>query len=159
MNANDKSAITVSEQPAVRLIGMSVRTSMAKVPADCGALFARFGPRMGEVATNGGGASYGVSFMVEGSQDAFDYWAALPAAGDAPVPAGMAECQIPAGLHASAGFDSFAGIGAVFEKLYTQWLPSQNEYVLRAGAPSYEFYAADAMQTGKGKVFMPVVRK
>lgn len=144
----------VVEKPAVRIVGLHVRTNLANASANCGKLFGQFGPRMHEITDNGGGVSYGVSWMV--GEREFDYWAALPVGADANVPEGMDSAEIPAGLYVEVPFASLEEIGRAYQRVFAEWLPSQREFVLRDDAPSFELYPADWEKTKRGSVFMPV---
>lgn len=156
---NEAVNVKVVEKPAVRVIGQSVRTNFQKASADCGRLFGAFSGRMGEIVSSGKGESYGVSWMVEGSETEFDYWAALPVAEGAVVPSGMKACVVPAGLYAECPFGSFGEISRAYQKIFMEWLPRQSAYALREDAPSFEYYPADAKKSGLGIVYMPLVKR
>lgn len=91
--------IKVVEFPTKQLMGIKVRTNMAKAKEDCQALWQNFCPQLPKIY---GKESYGVSIMLN-AQD-FDYWAALrltnrfqqalkpPAFRPAPTPAAL--CRI-----------------------------------------------------------------
>ncbi|MDL2272789.1 GyrI-like domain-containing protein [Desulfovibrio sp. OttesenSCG-928-I05] len=157
---NNSLAVSVVTRSAQRVIGMVVRTSMATALIDCPKLWSEtFGPRIHELEC--GGESYGISWMVQdtdqtaqsagaGTDDCvFDYWAALPAREDAPIPDGMRECYLPEGHYAECHVASLQGLAAAYNYIYGTWLPGQNEYTVDMRGASYELYPADYLRTGR----------
>lgn len=151
--------INVSPVPAVRVIGIKVRTDMGKAMVDCPKLWDEtFVPRMQEVeALNC--TAYGVSEVVDCQAGIFDYWAALPAAPNAPIPAGMGALDLPTGLYAQCRVESLADIGAAYDFICSTWPSSQTEFVLDYTARGYEFYPADFMETGVFYIYVMVNKK
>lgn len=151
--------INVSPVPAARVIGIKIRTDMSKATVDCPKLWHEtFAPRMQEV-DGFNGTAYGVSQTVDCQAGIFDYWAAVPAAPDAPIPAGMEALDMPAGLYAQCRVESLADIGAAYNFVYLAWPPSQTEFTLDYTARCYEFYPADSMETGVFYIYVMVNKK
>ncbi len=147
--------VTVVEYPATRLIGLKVRTSMQKAETDCMAVWETFGPRMGELLGDGGGrGSYGVSVMLNAEE--FEYWAAVPTAPSAAVPAGMAGFDLPAGLFAKTTAASLEALKEAYMFLYETWAKSQKEYAVDYQGPCFELYPPNFQMTDSFEVFMPV---
>ena len=158
-NVNKEFEIKVSPTPAQRVMGIKVRTSMAAAMTDCPKLWHEtFAPRMHEV-DGFNGTAYGVSEVVDCQAGVFDYWAAVPAAPNAPAPEGMESLDLPGGLYAQCRVESLADIGAAYEFLYSAWLPAQTEFTPDYAARCYEFYPADSMETGVFYIYVRVNEK
>lgn len=158
------SALTVSvvTRPAQRVIGMVVRTSMASALSDCPSLWNEvFGPRIHEVECQGPRESYGISWMVQDTDQTanaagsgqgvcvFDYWAALPVGEDAPIPDGMRECYLPEGQYAECHVASLRDLSEAYTHIYETWLPGQNAYTVDMRGACYELYPEDYLRTGR----------
>lgn len=151
--------VTVSPVPAARVIGIKIRTDMGKAMLDGPKLWHEtFVPRMQEME-NLNGTAYGVSEVVDCQAGIFDYWAAMPARPDAPVPAGMEALDLPAGLYAQCRVESMADIGAAYDFICSAWPASQTEFMLDYTARGYEFYPADFMETGVFYIYVLVNKK
>ena len=152
-------SMQVSQIPAVRVMGIKVRTTMQDAPADCAKLWREtFMPRMQEVP-GGNGAAYGVSEVVDIRDGIFDYWAAVPTTHDASAPVGMEALDLPAGLYAQCRVESLPEIKAAYDFLYYEWLPAQKEYVPDYASRCYEFYPADYPNTGVFYIFLRLNKK
>lgn len=159
-NGKTDFAVSLEERPALRVMGVKVGTDMDHASLDCPALWKAFEPRMREVACSRP-ESYGISVLTgnpEKNGCAFDYWAALPAAKDAPLPEGMEEFRLFAGTHAFFEVPSLAEASAAYGWFYTQWLPGQNEYTLNMASPCFELYTEGFLKTGKFFLYFPVAR-
>lgn len=149
--------VTVVEYPAKRLIGMKVRTSMAKADTDCGALWQAFGPRLEELPKGAGGrGSYGVSVMLNAED--FDYWAAVEMAPSAAVPDGLGGLGLPAGLYAKVTVPNLDRLGPAFMYLYEAWPKSQPGYAINYQVPCFELYPPNWQVTDALEAFMPVIK-
>ena len=86
-------AVVLLQHQSVRLVGVSINTSLHQAPIDCPRLWNDvFAPRMPELSGKAAhlyqGPSYGVSVFTDHQGLAFDYWAAMEAPQvDAPPPA------------------------------------------------------------------------
>ena len=151
--------INVSPVPAARVIGIKIRTDMGKAMIDCPQLWHEtFAPRMQEVE-GFNGTAYGVSEVVDCQAGIFDYWAAVPATPNAPIPAGMEALDLPAGLYAQCRVESLADIKAAYDFLCYEWLPAQKEYAPDYTARCYEFYPVDYPNSGVFYIFVRVNEK
>ena len=130
---------SIVQQPALRLVGLQIRTRpmSPQIPA----LWPRFVARMPEIAqVPGPRVTWGAMQTVAGEPDTLVYLAAAPVAPDAPVPAGMAALDVPAGTHAVFEF-SFKDIGSVYPFIFETWLPASG--FTQAATPLLERYGAD----------------
>ena len=141
--AKKEFAIKVSQIPAVRVMGVKIRTTMHAAPTDCARLWNEtFMPRMQDVP-GANGAAYGISEAIDCEAGIFDYWAAVPAAQGAAALPGMDILDLPGGLYAQCRVESLADIKTAYDFIYSAWLPGQTEYTHDYTAPCYEFYPAD----------------
>lgn len=147
------------ECKAVRVIGVKIMTSMDNAFKDCSQLWGDFMPRMPEVQLDGEMRSYGVSVMTGGAGGEFEYWAALPVAAAAPIPAGMFEMTLPAGLYAECWITGLDKLSDCFNYIYSAWLPANTEYEMEATHPSYELYLSDYEKTGRIGIYFPIKKK
>ena len=143
--------IKVVDFPAKQLMGIKVRTNMAKAKEDCPTLWQNFCPQMPKIY---GKESYGVSIMLN-AQD-FDYWAAVEAEGQ--VPSGIETTSIPSGSYARCTVPNLESIGAGYMFMYQTWLGGQQEWKLNEQAPCFELYPADWNPSMPFDLFMPVKR-
>ena len=151
--------VKVSPVPAARVMGIKIRTNMTTAMVDCPKLWHEaFAPRMQEVQ-GFNGTAYGVSEVVDCQAGIFDYWAAVPAAPNAPIPAGMEALDLPDGLYAQCRVESLADIGAAYDFIYSTWPSSQTEFTLDYTTRCYEFYPADSMETGVFYIYVMVNKK
>ena len=151
--------VKVNPVPAARVMGIKIRTSMNTAMVDCPKLWHEtFAPRMQEVE-GFNGTAYGVSEAVDCQAGIFDYWAAVPAAKDAPIPAGMEALDLPAGLYAQCRVESLADIGAAYDFIYSVWPSAQTEFALDYTVRCYEFYPTDSMETGVFYIYVMVNKK
>lgn len=148
--------VSITEFPALSLVGMKVATSMSKARTDCSALWQRFGPRMAELGPIAG-ESYGVSMMLN-EQD-FEYWAVVPAAASVVPPAGMERLEIPAASYAKCLAPNLEKMTQAFMYLYTEWPKSQTLYAPNEQAPSLERYQPHWKMDDGVEVYMPIKKK
>ena len=144
--------ITVVDVAALQLVGIKVRTTMAKAKEDCSALWHSFCPAMQKLAE---GKGYGISVMIN-EQD-FEYWAAAEAPTGA-CPAGLEPVELPAGSYARCVVPNLESIGAGYMFMYQTWLGGQQEWKLNEQAPCFELYPADWNPSMPFDLFMPVKR-
>ena len=154
--------VSVSQRPQLRLFGISVRTSMSNASVDCPHLWEKlFGPRMHEISGKKPdtyhGPSYGISIMHDTQN--FEYWAAMPASEGLPLPKGMRQTELPAGLYASCLVPSLAQLGEAYTCLYETWPKTVAEYVADMQAPCFEYYDERYMESGAFEIYMPILKK
>lgn len=142
--------VTIVDFSAKKLMGIKVRTSMAKAQQDCPALWQNFCPKMPDIFNK---QSYGISVMLN-EQD-FDYWAAAEAPEDT---AGLEPTGIPAGSYARCQVPDLQSIGAGYMFMYQTWLGGQQEWKLNEQAPCFELYPTDWNPTMPLELFVPVKR-
>ena len=147
--------VTVVHRDAEQAVGVKVRTTMDKAFEDCPRLWSEiFAPRMPEVITFPS-HSFGISVMVDEAEGSFDYWAALPWHPGDPVPEGMAVFDLPEGRYAECRVTSLAELAPAYQHIFSVWAPSSG-YELPEDLPSYEYYPADHLETGRLVLYMPV---
>lgn len=152
--------VNIVERPVLKTAGLKVRTTMQKASVDCPALWEKeFGPQMWSFPVDPAfpNASFGVSIMLD--SDTFDYWAVMPIAPGAPVPAGMDRLEIPGGLYAECAIASLAELGEAYTFIYMNWGPAQKKYALNMQGASYELYTNEFMTTGKLTIYCPLLEK
>ncbi|MGL6226202.1 MAG: GyrI-like domain-containing protein [Thermoguttaceae bacterium] len=157
--------VSIVEFSAKHLVGMKVATSMQNAQVDCQKAWETFAPRMSEVhgtvcgcGSCGCTEAFGVSVMT--SENEFDYWAAVPAAPETPLPSGMGRIEIPAGLYAkctvSGGLEKLV---EAFMYIYGPWIHGQTEYCLSMQAPCFEQYPPNWQFDADFDIFAPVVKQ
>ena len=144
--------VSVVNYAAKQLVGIKVRTSMAKAKEDCPALWQNFCPKMQKIEE---GEGYGISVMIN-EQD-FDYWAAAEAPKGA-CPEGLEPVELPAGDYARCVVPNLESIGAGYMFMYQTWLAAQGDWKLNEQAPCFELYPADWNPAMPFELFMPVKR-
>ena len=154
-------AVSVTQRPHTRLFGISVRTDMSKAPVDGHHLWEKvFAPRMHEISGKKPdeyhGPSYGIAVMID--EQYFDYWAAMPAPEGLPLPEGMRQIELPAGLYAGCEVSSLAQLGEAYCYLYEAWPKTVKEYALNMQAPSFEYYDQRFCESGALEVYVPVLK-
>ncbi len=157
-------AVSVTEQPALALVGMMTRTSMEHSGRDCPALWEAFARRIHEVTGGDPGVfpahSYGPSFNVDPQTGCFDYWAAVAAPTGAAAPQGMERVTVPAGLYASCVAPSLAALADAYATLFQIWPASQAEYGMDDARPCYErYHTVTYANDGSFELFVPVKKK
>jgi len=121
------------------------------------ALWQRFGPQIGHVPNQAGGAAYGVCCNADDAGN-FDYIAGVEVASFDDLPAEFARVRIPARRYAVfAHRDHISRIRATHYTIWTRWLPQSGHAF--ADAPSFERYTADFdpwSGTGLVEIWMPI---
>ncbi|CAK7012552.1 MAG: hypothetical protein DESF_00497 [Desulfovibrio sp.] len=145
--------ITVVDFPATRLMGMKVRTSIARAHEDCPAIWQQFGPRMADIA---GKPFYGVSCMLNAEE--IEYWAAMEADGRE-LPADMGHHVIPAGTYAACRVPNLENIGEAYMFIFEKWFASQEAYVYNEQAPCFELYPPDWNPGASFELYVPVMAR
>jgi len=145
----------IVEYPAKRLVGMKVRTNMQSAMEDCYGAWNAFMPRMAEV--NGEPEeSFGVSVMI--NENDFDYWTALEATTQGPLPDGMQVVNIASGTYVRCTVPNMEKLGDAYIYLYTTWNQSQShaEYVLDMEVGSFERYPCDWQPDTPFEIYAPL---
>ena len=149
----------IAPAPALRVIGMKIRSSLEFASRDCPKLWQEsFAPRMTEVV-GFNGAAYGVSVMIDCETMTFDYLAAVSAAPDAAVPSGMEAMSLSGGTYAQCKVESLAKVSAAYKFVYGPWLEAQSRWELDLSAPCYEFYPAEYMENNIFYIYVKVNEK
>ena len=144
--------VSVVNFAAKQLVGIKVRTSMAKAKEDCSALWHNFCPKMQKIEE---GEGYGISVMI--NEQEFDYWAAAEAP-KGTCPAGLEPVELPAGDYARCVVPNLESIGEGYMFMHQTWLAAQGEWKLNEQAPCFELYPADWTPAMPFELFMPVKR-
>ena len=116
-------AVTVLQYQQVRLVGVSIHTTLHKAPVDCPRLwsdvFAHRMPELSGKAQNAyQGPSYGVSVFTDHKGLAFNYWAAMEAPDIAEPPMGMSEVILPGGLYACCRIPAPGMLREAYDYMY-----------------------------------------
>lgn len=148
---------TIVELPPRHLVGRKVRTTMAKAPVDCSALWQDFGAGFDSLGLKDVRGSFGVSVMLDAEN--FDYWAAVEFDPARPVPEGLESFDLPGGLYARAEVPNLEKLGPGYMYLYEQWPKKQPDYAVNFQGASFELYPTNWQPTGPLEIFMPLVKK
>lgn len=142
--------------------GFKIRTDMQHTSVDCPKLWMeKFGPIMCSLPADPAypGQSYGLSTNADTATGAFDYWATMPLAPDAEIPAGMESVILPAGEYLVCDLETLADIGPAFGAVYEEWLPSQTDYKLDMLAPFFELYGPQYLKNGRLSIGCRLIRQ
>ncbi len=150
---------TIVERPAIRAAGIKVSTAMEKASVDCVKIWEDFMPFMAGFPADPAraGESYGVCVMT--SETAFDYWAVMPLAPGAGVPAGLAEIALPGGFYGECPVKSLEELTHAYTYMYMTWGPALTDYAMDFQRAGYELYGADFQKNGSLTVYCPLVEK
>lgn len=152
----------LTERPACTAAGVKVATTMQNANVDCMKLWSDdFGPKMSSFPADPAfnGECYGISSDQNMEKGTFTYWAAMPLAPGAAVPAGMETIELPAGMYVACHHLALADIGPAYTEMYEQWLPSQSAYDLDLASPGLELYTHEFEQSGKLSIFCRLIEK
>jgi len=138
-NENMSYKVTVGEQPARRLAGLSKRLNMRDSHKECPILWEKFMPIMKELAPIAGEGSFGVSVNMDEKGD-FDYWAAVAVTQDSIVPSGINCMDVKGGKYAQLVVTNLANVSEAYQYIYTEWGKTQNDYRIDFTAACLEFY-------------------
>lgn len=131
----------------LRLVGMTVRTTMEKARTDCPALWMTFAGRIAELCQQPGfcadnpvleRGSFGLS--TDMTQEGFTYWAAVSVLPDVEVPAGLEEILLPARSYARCAVPNLAAVGQAFTAMYMEWPTEQMDYAPDMDGVCFELY-------------------
>ena len=153
-------AISVSEHPALELIGMKIRTTMQTCQEDCTKIWEEaFIPLVQRLYPEGNCPSWGASTAYDAATGSFDYWALTKAPQGQPIPKELKAFSLPAGLYAQCALTSIAEIHTAYHYLYSRWLPSQTTYIDLEDSVSFEYYPPDFCEAGCMNIYIPVSRR
>ncbi len=150
-------SVEVVDHPAVRLVGMKIRSTLPNASIDCPALWQQFLPRdIGELL-GGGKNAYGVSIMLNDHE--FDYWAAAEIDPKLPVPDDMESVELAHGTYACCSVPGYSALDAAYEYLLHCWLRDQNTSAREHHAHCFELYPSYWHPSIAFRLFVPVKRK
>ncbi len=145
--------VTLETHEAFQVMG--VDTMIDPTQADYAAIWSQqYDPHDGDVLAAGGGPDcLGVYYCQGDTQSLFVAGRIIPA--DAVSPEGLSVHQVPGGLWAQFSC-SFDDIGAIWQAIYSQWLPAQTHLRADNARPSYEVFPPDTMSGGRIRICIPV---
>jgi len=144
--------------PAVKLAGIRIRTDMQTAPEDLKTLWNQFLPHIQKhLSEKKDTPTYGVSWVVDPETCSFDYIAAVQPGRNNTLPEEFEETTIPAGLYAECTLPSREELYRLYNYLYYEWLPEQEENFSVGDAPCYEVYPDNYFKGGHMKLYIPVV--
>lgn len=155
-------AVVLLQHQSVRLVGVSVNTSLHQAPIDCPRLWNDvFAPRMPELSGKAAnlyqGPSYGVSVFTDHQGLAFDYWAAMEAPQVEAPPLGMDEVILPGGLYACCRIPAAGMLREAYDYMYDEWPNSPEGLAVQFDKPCFERYDSRFFQSGTHDVYVPVL--
>jgi len=155
-------AVTVLQYQQVRLVGVSIHTTLHKAPVDCPRLwsdvFAHRMPELSGKAQNAyQGPSYGVSVFTDHKGLAFNYWAAMEAPDIAEPPMGMSEVILPGGLYACCRIPAPGMLREAYDYMYDVWPQTGEGFPVQVDKPCFERYDSRFFQSGTHDVYVPIL--
>ncbi|QCC86792.1 AraC family transcriptional regulator [Desulfovibrio desulfuricans] len=155
-------AVTVLQYQQVRLVGVSIHTTLHKAPVDCPRLwsdvFAHRMPELSGKAQNAyQGPSYGVSVFTDHKGLAFNYWAAMEAPDIAEPPMGMSEVILPGGLYACCRIPAPGMLREAYDYMYDVWPQTAEGFPVQVDKPCFERYDSRFFQSGTHDVYVPIL--
>ncbi len=147
-------SVEVVEHPAMRLVGMKIRTTIPNASKECPVLWHEFMPReIGELF-GGSKPTYGVSTTARRQQ--FDYWAAVEIDPNLPIPDDMETVLIPHGEYAFCKVPGYESLDEAYDYMFREWLPRQSDYVHQRQSPCFEHYPSYWQPTEHLALYVPV---
>lgn len=144
--------------PAMRWAGIMRRYSMEsrrEIPQ----LWGQFAPHIGQIPSQVGRRSYGISVLVSGTDCDFDYMAAVEVHASAEIPAGMTEFAIPPQKFAVLLHTGHVSeLPGFIDAIYRQWLPTSG--LRTAPGPCIECYTEEfcgEKMIGGMEIWVPIV--
>ncbi len=151
-------SLRIVPRPAVRLAGIRIRTDMRAAPEDVQNLWRDALPRINElIAEKKDAPTYGVSWVIDSETCSFDYCAAVKSGTNSVLPDEFEETIIPGGLYAECTLPSREALQRLYNYLYYEWLPEQEESIGIGDTPCYEVYPRDYFDDGHMKLYIPIV--
>lgn len=94
------------------------------------------------------------------SPTGFYYMAAIDAPANGPIPDGMQEFILPAGVYVKCSCSGIDKIGEVFGFIYEgPWVKENTDFIVDFEKPCFEGYAAEYLTTGQLYIYAPLKRK
>ncbi|KAK2943645.1 hypothetical protein BLNAU_21435 [Blattamonas nauphoetae] len=154
----DKFEVKPAFHCRMRAIGQKVLTTMADVQPKAVALWEVFTKRMTEPKVLYPG-SFGVSVMLsEKPEDAFEYWAVVPATPDSEVPEGM-EVLIVEPCDYVEVTTTLDKMQEVFAFMFGEWAQKNPEQKLSTTLPNLEWYPPNHSDTQELTICFPLEKK
>ncbi len=151
-------SLRIVSRPAVRLAGIKIRTGMQTAMEDVKNLWQDALPLISELVSGKRDTpTYGVSWVIDAETCSFDYCAAVKSGRDSVLPEEFEVTTIPAGLYAECILPSSEALYRLYNYLYYEWLPAQDESMVIGDTPCYEVYPDNYLKGGHMKLYIPVV--
>ena len=155
-------AVMVLQYQQVRLVGVSIHTTLHKAPIECPRLWSDvFAPRMPELSGKAQnayqGPSHGVSVFTDHKGLAFNYWAAMEAQDIAEPPLGMSEVTLPGGLYACCRIPAPGMLREAYDYMYDVWPQTAEGFPVQVDKPCFERYDSRFFQSGTHDVYVPIL--
>ncbi|NLC23278.1 GyrI-like domain-containing protein [Oxalobacter vibrioformis] len=151
-------SLRIVPRPAVKLAGIRIRTDMQTAREDVKQLWHDAMPEISKLASGTRDApTYGVSWVIDAETCSFDYCVAVKSGRDSVLPEEFEETIIPAGLYAECSLPSREALYRLYNYLYYEWLPAQDESMVVGDTPCYEVYPDNYLKGGHMKLYIPIV--
>jgi len=147
--------ITVTEQPARRLIGLCARIHISDSQKECPALWGKFMQGMEGLASVAEEGSFGASVNMDEKSE-YDYWATMAVPQDAIVPSGMSCLEVKGGKYAECTVNSIADIGVVYQYIYSEWGKAQSLYQVDFTSAWLEYYRKGWQDGDSVSIYVPL---
>lgn len=145
-------------RPVVRLAGIRIRTCLETAREDVEKLRDDALPQISRfISGKQDTAAYGVSWVTDVETCSFDYCLAGCQNGESTLPRGFEEIVVPAGLYAECTLPSREALYRLYDYLYHEWLPEQDENIGIGDTPCYEVYPDPGLKEGQMKLYIPIV--
>lgn len=144
--------LKLTERPAFRAVGLKLRYGgeQGALPA----LWQQFVPRMSEVGNRASSRlSYGVMDNYDHESGQFDYTACVEVEGEAELPEGMVQVEVPAQQYAVFK-TNLENVREAFDHAYQEWLPQSQHQ--RAPGPEFELYGEEFEADQTIYLYIPV---
>ena len=154
-NENLSYKVTVAEQPARHLAGLSKRLNMRDSHNECPILWEKFMPRMKDLDSIAEEGSFGASVNMD-EKGNYDYWATVAIPQDSIVPSGMDCLDVKGGKYAQLVVTDLANVSEAYQYIYTEWEKAQNDYRIDYTVACLEYYQKDWRDGDPVTIFVPL---